>query len=124
MPLCPAANAPGSGTSFEGVTAKRRLRRDWVTRLLPRNRKRAVTADAVLAAVCTPAAGTYEAVALAVESLGAQLRATETQRRACRQRLVALVREGARPPRSSSRTQGSMSSRPRRCWARAPRALA
>ena len=68
-----------------------------MTRLLARHRKRAVTVDAVLAAVRTPAfpltPGTYEAMALAIGSLVAQLRVTETQRRACRQRLAALVRE-------------------------------
>ena len=53
--------------------------------------------EAVLAAVRTPALaltpGTYEALALAIGSLVAQLRVTEAQRRICRQRLATLVRE-------------------------------
>ena len=97
LPLCPAANAPWFWDLLEGVTTKRRLRRDWVTRLLARHRKRAVSVEAVLAAVRTPALaltpGTYEALALAIGSLVAQLRVTETQRRICRQRLATLVRE-------------------------------
>ena len=72
LPLCPAANAPWFWDLLEGVTTKRRLRRDWVTRLLARHRKRAVSVEAVLAAVRTPALaltpGTYEALALAMRS--------------------------------------------------------
>ena len=80
LPLCPAANAPWFWDLLEGVTTKRRLRRDWVTRLLARHRKRAVTVDAVLAAVRTPALpltpGTYEAVALLRHSSSPPLHGT------------------------------------------------
>ena len=57
----------------------------------------AVTSDAILTAVRTAALAltpeTYAAVALAIARLVARRRVTETQRRACRQRLAAVVRE-------------------------------
>ena len=97
--LCPAANEPWRWELLEVAAdpaQAARLPKRRVSALLARHRKRAVTADAVLAVLrrepLTLAPGSLEAVRFHVSVLLPQLQAAHAEQRRCRRRLSELCR--------------------------------
>ncbi len=103
LELCPAANEPWLWELLAVAADPARaaaLQKRRVSALLARHRKRAVTADAVLATLrrepLTLAPGSLEAVFFHVSVLLPQLQAAHAEHQRCRRRLAELCGEAGR----------------------------
>ena len=131
LELCPAANEPWLWELLEVAAdpaQAARLPKRRVSALLARHRKRAVTADAVLAVLrrepLTLAPGSLEAVRFHVSVLLPQLQAAHAEQRRCRRRLSELCRQAGRTAAIVDSHRGADVIVTAKLLAEAPQALA